>query len=118
LQFLGQKVFIPKPAKYPISSRHSKFVPRETQDVIRFRLDDLLGSFQKSAAELAAIGSVDSTEVVAGNSPKPGLKDSLNRGVPVDIYLPGRNFVLGGFIVSYEQSANQTVRQTALTATG
>lgn len=86
--------------------------------VIGFRLDDLLGSFQKSGAELAAIGSVDSTEVVAAIPQSQVAKVPLNRGAPVDIYLPGRNLELPGLIVSYEQSATQTVRQTALTATG
>ena len=43
---------------------------------------------------------------------------SLSRGAPVDIYLPGRNLDLRGAVVSYEQSATQTIRQPSLTATG
>ena len=45
-------------------------------------------------------------------------KVSLSRGAPVDIYLPGRNLDLRGAVVSYEQSATQTIRQPSLTATG
>ena len=87
-------------------------------EVIGFRLDDLLGSFQKSGAELVAIGSEESTEIVAAIPQSQVSKVSLERGAPVDIYLPGRNLALRGSIVSYEQSATQTVRQPALTATG
>ena len=87
-------------------------------EVIGFRLDDLLESFQKSGAELAAIGSVDSIEVVAAIPQSEVSKVSLDRGAPVDIYLSGRNLALRGAIVSYEQSATQTIRQPALTATG
>ena len=76
-------------------------------EVIGFRLDDLLESFQKSGAELAAIGSVDSIEVVAAIPQSEVSKVSLDRGAPVDIYLSGRNLALRGAIVSYEQSATQ-----------
>ena len=87
-------------------------------EVIGFRLDDLLGSYQKSGAELAAIGSVDSTEVVAAIPQSQVSKVSLERTAPIDIYFPGRNLPLPGAVVSYEQSATQTIRQPALTATG
>ena len=87
-------------------------------EVIGFRLDDLLGSFQKSGAELVAIGSEESTEIVAAIPQSQVSKVSLERGAPVDIYLPGRNRALRGTIASYEQTATQTVRQPALTATG
>jgi putative peptide zinc metalloprotease protein len=87
-------------------------------NVIGFRLNDLLGSFQKAGAELAAIGSADFTEVVAAIPQSEVSRISLARGAPVDIYLPGRNLSLHATISSFEQSATQSVRQSALTATG
>ena len=71
--------------------------------MIRFRLDDLLGSFLKSAAELAAIGAWIPLRLSLAIPQSQVSKVSLNRGEPLDIYLPGRNFVLGGS--SYRMSS-------------
>ena len=58
-------------------------------------------------------------EIVSRQFPRVKVsKVSLERGASIDIYFPGRNLRLRGVIASYEQSATQTIRQPALTATG
>ena len=77
-----------------------------------------LGHSRKPAPNSPRSAAWIPLRVVAAIPQSQVSKVSLERGAPIDIYFPGRNLRLRGAIASYEQSATQTIRQPALTATG
>jgi len=86
-------------------------------EILAANLNELLGTFQPSGTEIAAIGSPDAIEVLAAIPQAAGPRLPIEAGGPAEIYLPGRNLELSGTITAHDQSATRKIRSPALAAT-